>query len=796
MNLLSKNISEKSEEILFEIGINSKNPEPDLIKNNSEIIPEVFLLSHKLEINDINIKTSAKNSELPEILFITSYPPRECGIATYSHDLITSLKNKFNSSFNIKACALEYGVSNNTYPDEVEYILDTNYTSEFTKLSQSINDNKLIKIVLIQHEFGFFQNISEENFLQFLYSIVKPIAIVYHTVLPKPEESLKKKVQNISDACESIIVMTNNSASILINDYSVSEKKISVIAHGTHLVPHLNKEFLKEKYRLKGKKVLTTFGLLSSGKSIETTLDALPEIIKTKPEVIFLIIGKTHPGVLNSEGEKYRNILELKVEELNLQNHVRFINRYLPLQDLLEYLQLTDIYLFTSKDPNQAVSGTFAYAMSCACPIISTPIPHARELLYGDTGIIIDFQNSDQMTKSVMSLLNDEKLLLSFTSNTVQRIAPTAWENSAIAHAQLIENLTEEKILLDYRLPPINLVHLKKMTTDFGMIQFSKFNQPDIQSGFTLDDNARALIAMCMHYEITGDLNDLNYLHTYLEFINFCQQPSGNFLNYADEDKNFTEQNSGTNLNDANGRAVWALGFLISKFEILPEELVTAAERILKKALPYIINLHSTRAMAFIIKGLYYFNLKSESLENLLLIKTLADRLVQMYKHESEENWHWYESYLTYANSVLPEAMLYASLAIKEKIYRDIAKASFDFLLSNTFKKDRIKVISNKSWLHKGKDSELFGEQPIDVAYTIMALNRFRKVFNDEEYLVKMKTAFNWFLGKNHLHQIIYNPCTGGCYDGLEETHVNLNQGAESTISYLMARLTIEKYFN
>ncbi|MCY7362868.1 MAG: glycosyltransferase, partial [Ignavibacteria bacterium] len=350
--------------------------------------------------------------------------------------------------------------------------------------------------------------------------------------------------------------MTNNSASILINDYSVSEKKISVIAHGTHLVPHLNKEFLKEKYRLKGKKVLTTFGLLSSGKSIETTLDALPEIIKTKPEVIFLIIGKTHPGVLNSEGEKYRNILELKVEELNLQNHVRFINRYLPLQDLLEYLQLTDIYLFTSKDPNQAVSGTFAYAMSCACPIISTPIPHARELLYGDTGIIIDFQNSDQMTKSVMSLLNDEKLLLSFTSNTVQRIAPTAWENSAIAHAQLIENLTEEKILLDYRLPPINLVHLKKMTTDFGMVQFSKFNQPDIQSGFTLDDNARALIAICMHYELTGDLNDLNYLHTYLEFINYCQQPSGNFLNYADEDKNFTEQNSGTNLNDANGRAI------------------------------------------------------------------------------------------------------------------------------------------------------------------------------------------------------------------------------------------------
>ena len=743
----------------------------------------------------ISVPVDEKKKPLPEILFITSYPPRECGIATYSHDLVKALNNKFSNSFSIKVCALESGISDHVYPNEVERILDTNKSSQYIRLAKIINGNKLIKIILIQHEFGFFQNVSEEVFLQFLNSLTKPVVICFHTVLPHPDESLKLKVSGMCGAaCESILVMTNNSAQILMNDYNVPEEKITVIAHGTHLVPHLNKEFLKEKYELKGKKVLSTFGLLSSGKSIETTLMALPAIIKTNPDVVFLVIGKTHPGVLKSEGEKYRSMLEAKVVELNLQQHVRFINRYLPLQDLLEYLQLTHIYLFSSKDPNQAVSGTFAYAMSCACPIISTPIPHAREVLRDDTGIIIDFQNPEQLADGILRLLNDLPLLRAFTSNTVQRIVPTAWENSAIAHALLLEKISGYEISLNYRLPEINLAHVNKMTTDFGIIQFSKFNQPDSDSGYTLDDNARALIAICMHYEITGDENDIRYLGIYLDFIKHCQQPEGYFLNYTDYDKLFTDQNNDSNLADANGRAIWALGYLVSQSAILPAELTATADAIMQQALLRVQTTHSTRAMAFAIKGLYYYNSVAKSVENVLLIKTLANRLVQMYKHESEENWQWFESYLTYANSIVPEALLCAWLETGDQIYKDIAKSSFDFLLSHTFNGEGIKVISNKNWLNKGQEKEHYGEQPIDVAYTILALNRFYDVFKDEDYLHKMQSAFNWFLGLNHLHQIIYNPCTGGCYDGLEEHHVNLNQGAESTLSYLMARLTIEKH--
>jgi len=732
-----------------------------------------------------------------EILFITSYPPRECGIATYSYDLIRALGNKFGDSFSIKVCALESGITDyHAYPDEVEYVLDTNDSPKYARLARTINSNDRIKIVVIQHEFGFFQNISEDNFLRFLRAITKPIVINFHTMLPQPGEPLKAEVQHVAAACEAIVVMTHSSARILMDDYEVPKEKITVIAHGTHLVLHLNKDLLKEKYGLKGKKVLSTFGLLGPGKSIETTLEALPAIIKTYPDVVFLVIGKTHPEVLRSEGEKYRSMLMAEVEELKLQKHVRFINRYLPLQDLLECLQLTDIYLFTSKDPSQAVSGTFAYAMSCACPIISTPIPHAREVLLGDTGIIVDFQNPQQVTKSIMRLLSDEPLLEAFTSNTVRRISPTAWENVAIAHALLLKKISDGEISLRYRLPEINLAHVKKMTTDFGIIQFSKFNQPDIGSGYTLDDNARALIALCKQYELTGDESDMSYIRTYLAFVKYCQQPEGDFLNHVDNDKRFTGQNIGTDLADANGRAIWALGYLLSNCTLLPAGLTSTAEAIMQRALPRAAMTHSTRAIAFTIKGLFYYNSKAESPQISSLIKTLANRLVQMYKHESEESWQWFESYMTYANSILPEAMLCAWLETGEQIYKDIAKASFDFLLSCTFNTQGIRVISNKGWLHKGKDPDHFGEQPIDVAYTVLALSRFYNAFKDEDYLRKMETAFAWFLGNNHLHQIIYNPCTGGCYDGLEENDVNLNQGAESTVSYLMARLTIEKHLN
>lgn len=327
------------------------------------------------------------------------------------------------------------------------------------------------------------------------------------------------------------------------------------------------------------------------------------------------------------------------------------------------------------------------------------------------------------------------------------------------------------------------------------MVQFSNLNHPDIESGYTLDDNARALIALCMHYELTGVFTDLTLIRRYLNFIKYCQQSGGDFLNYVDKNRQFTDQNR-TNLDDANGRAIWALGFVISKKSELPARLITIALNILQKALPHVEDINSTRSMAFIIKGLHYAYSQNKSEQYKSIAIKLANRLVQMYKHESSENWQWYESYLTYANSVLPEALLCVWQMTGDWQYRNIARQSFDFLLSKTFSDKEITVISNRNWLNKGAEPAEFGEQPIDVAYTLLTLSRFYDALYDHEYLRKMNIAFNWFSGNNRLHHIVYNPCTGGCYDGLEEMHVNINQGAESTISFLIARMTIEKYKN
>jgi glycosyltransferase involved in cell wall biosynthesis len=761
-----------------------------LPKSNSTAIEQ-----HLKTISRNRNCASKKTDTIPEILLITTFPPRECGIATYSQDLVKALKKKFKKSFGIKIGALENG--NHFYGDDVEYVLETENSASYLKLAEKINADKKIQLVFIQHEFGLFRG-KETVLVQFMEMLNKPILITFHTILPNPNKELQENVQKICQVANAIIVMTKTSEIILENDYQIAKEKINIIPHGTHLVEHLDKDILKEKYNLSGRKVLSTFGLLSSGKSIETTLNALPAIIKENPDVLFLIIGITHPSVVKSEGELYRNFLKDKIDTLQLHKNVLFINQYLPLNDLLDYLQLTDVYLFTSKDPNQAVSGTFSYAMSCGCPIISTPIPHALEVLKNGTGVIIDFENDQQLSKEVNTLLSNQELCNAIVLNGLHQMAPNAWENSAIAHSKLFESISENSINLYYKIPKINLKQVKRLTTTFGMIQFSVINKPNLQSGYTLDDNARALIAICQHFKLTKEASNLIYLTRYFNFIKHCLLPSGNFMNYVNEKQEFTSQNDCVNLEDANGRAIWALGYLISASDYLPPALTSEAEKIMTIALKNVSKIHSSRAMAFIIKGIYYSQKQMNSNDNIALSNELSDRLVQMYKHESDEKWEWFESYLTYGNSILPEALLCAYFTSGNLVYKKIAQTSFDFLLSKIFTENDIKVISNQGWLHNGETvliSKNGGEQPIDVAYTILALHKFYAVFNEEEYLQKMEIAFSWFLGNNHLNKIIYNPCTGGCYDGLEEDYINLNQGAESTLSYLMARLVIENHF-
>jgi len=728
---------------------------------------------------------------MKHVLCITTYPPRVCGIATFSYDLIQTINKKFTQDYRVEVCAVESEIERHSYDSTVKYVLNTSEQGDFEAISKKLNQNTDVDLICIQHEFGLYSE-NQESFLQLVLSITKPIVIVFHTVLSHPKDDSREYLRNIIDACQAVVVMTHSSSAILQNEYQIASDKINIIPHGTHLVSQIDKKQLKKRYGFSGREILSTFGLLSPGKSIETTLDALPAVIKENPSVLFLIIGETHPAIVKKYGETYRESLEIKVKDLNLTNNVKFINKYLDIDTLLEYLQMTDVYLFTSSDPDQAVSGTFVYALSCGCPIIATPIPHAFELLSDNTGIIFNFHDSSQLAKSTNSLLKDEKLRIQMGISGLQKTAFTAWENTAIAYTLLFERIMGSKGILTYSsLSSVNTDHILDMSQNFGIIQFSKGNQPDLNSGYTLDDNARALIALCMVDENAGYPKYRKYIKLYLNFILFCLQSDGTLKNYVDKYGKFTSQNNDVSLEDSNGRAIWALGYFICHGNVFYKLSINAARKAIRLTFPILSKIQSPRSIAFAIKGLCCCFTKKPSRELYDGIRMLADKLVGLYLSATDECWKWFETYLTYDNAVLPESLLCAYNVTKNEQYKNIAKESFDFLLKKIFVDGQIKVISNNKWLNKGESNTKYGEQPVDVAGTVIALSTFYDVFHDNEYIQKQKDAFSWFMGNNHLHQIIYNPVTGGCYDGLEENNINLNQGAESTVCFLIARLSL-----
>jgi glycosyltransferase involved in cell wall biosynthesis len=743
--------------------------------------------------------TARKAKVLPKILLVGSYLPRQCGIATYTYDLKNSLDAIFRDCFTVKICALASAIENHTYDQAaVESVLNTDEATSFDAVAKQINADTAISLVMVQHEFGLFKN-NEEAFLLFLTKIKKPLVIAFHTVLPKPNTELKAYVKKIVSLASEITVMTNSSAELLQSFYQVAANKITIIPHGTHLVEHQNQAVLKSKYKVKNRKVLSTFGFLGPGKSIETTLAALPAIIEKHQEVIFLIVGKTHPTLFNQEGNAYKQFLQEQVIAFGIENHVRFIDKFVPLPELLEYLQLSDCYIFTSKDPNQAVSGTFSYAVSCGCPIVSTPIPHAKEVLKNDNGFLFDFLNADQLADRVVVLLDNEELRNRMKLIGLHSSSANSWQNAALKHAETFSNQFEQQLKLTYKKPEINISHLRRMTTEVGILQFSKLNTPDLASGYTLDDNARALLVAAENYNLTRQKIDLQLVQKYLHFVLRCQRENGLFLNYLNVNYHFTDQNYDENLEDSNGRAIWALGYtyhLLNDHDKQDKVAFQNSRLCIYHFCMSLPHIKSPRALAFIIKGLYYFNLKINDETLTECIREAALKLTDIYDYNADAEWEWFEPYLTYANAVLPEALLLAWKATGDLRFKFIAQDSFDFLLSQTFTRNAIQIISNRNWLLKGQENSpktKGGEQPIDVAYTILALKQFNHAFPWNGYHEKMDIAFSWFLGNNHLKQFIYNPRTGGCHDGIETSNVNLNQGAESTLSYLLARMAFEQ---
>lgn len=752
------------------------------------------------------MKKNSKNS-VSWIVFLATYPPRKCGLATFSFDLIQGFDTLFAPQEETKVIAMQTeasevhtGVSVNE--GKVIFRISENKVEDYIQAATYINTLDHVKVVSIQHEFGIFGQNDGENILIFLEYIAKPIVVTFHTVLSNPDPLKLKIVQAIAHKVDRLIVMTHASEHILIEKYGISKEKIKMIPHGIHELSYIEslvakKEIDSRKYpklvELKHKKVISTFGLLNRGKGIEYAIEALPAIIQAFPDVRYLILGATHPVVLRHEGPVYIQELRKKAQELGVLEYICFFDEYIETKELLTFLQATDIYLSLSQNPDQAVSGTLTYALGAGRAVVSTPFMQAQELVTNEVGKLIKFENSVSISDAVISLFKNEEELKNKSKTAYFRTRGMIWPNIALLYMQEYIALYPQLVLKQKALPPINLSHIRKMTDDFAMFQFAQFTKPDPLSGYTLDDNARSLVCMVW---IKDRSSVIELIHIYLGFLEKAAIPGG-FENYYDVDRvENHSKNTTENLEDSNARALWAIAEAYAGG--LHGEIEERAKQLCMHQLVHHARISSPRAAAFYIKAFSIWLTVAHVPDEVKIILIghitfYADFLMSILNDNETPEWIWFESAMTYSNAVLPEALFLAHVATGYTHYLAAGIRTLHFLNQNSFKNGMCVPIGQAGWFKKGGVKETFDQQPEEVSALVLCLYTAATVAKNEKYTELMYTAFEWFLGNNILGQVIYSFSTGGCYDGLGNKHINLNQGAESTVSYLLARLVVEK---
>ncbi|MBU2265352.1 glycosyltransferase, partial [Patescibacteria group bacterium] len=534
------------------------------------------------------------------IVCLATFPPRRCGIATFTADLTNAIDKMFGPSLKSKIVAMNLTeTSHFPYPDKVILQISQPREEDYVNAAHKLNQLEEVKLVNIQHEFGIFGGEYGAHLLFFLAKLQKPVVVTLHTVIPAPDEKLRNVVQTIMKYSQGIIVMTYSSKEILEKDYGLDPDRIQIIPHGIHHVPYMTSKYAKSIFSLAGKLTLSTFGLLSPGKGIEYVIDALPPVVKKFPNVQFFVAGITHPVVLEQSGEKYRNSLVKKVYELGLSDCVYFYNTYFNLNGLFRFLEATDVYLATCLNPNQAVSGTLSYALGSGRPVISTAFAQAKEEITDEVGILIDFKKPPAFTAAIIKLLGNDQLRLQMGKNAYFRTRHMIWENVALSYLKYFSQFVPELTLGQKKLPPIKLAHLVKLTDNFGIIQFAKLTEPDLSSGYTLDDNARALIVAALHYKKFRTHSALKLASVYLNFIYQVAKPDGYFDNYVNSNRAIDKQrNIQENSEDYSARALYALA-LVSITKQIPKRFRKQAHSLFEQSFQKNIAFSSPRAIAF-----------------------------------------------------------------------------------------------------------------------------------------------------------------------------------------------------
>ncbi len=730
-----------------------------------------------------------------EVAFIGNYLPRKCGIATFTHDVYTSFAKQYPNvkSFVISVNDIEDGYE---YPEEVHFDFFQHNPINYDQVADYINDRN-VEVVCLQHEYGIYGGKDGKYIIRLLEKLKMPIVTTFHTVLKEPGKDQYNVLREIASLSERVIVMTEKGKEFLINIYNIPSQKIDVIPHGIPDMAFVDPHFYKDKFNVEGKNVMLTFGLLSPNKGIENVIRALPEIISKFPDTVYIILGATHPNLLKEQGEAYRNSLQKLAEELNVSGNIKFHNQFVDTDSLKEFIGAADIYITPYLNASQITSGTLAYCFGCGKAVISTPYWHAEELLSDGRGILVPFGDTQAIADKVLYLLEHDQERNTMRKKAYMMGREMIWENViqhyeqsfALARSNRWQENYEKIELKNYNLninrplPEIQTEHLFRMSDSTGMLQHATFHLPRFEEGYCSDDNARALI-LTTWLENQPKLYDGNVSSlgdSYAAFLNYAFTPeTGQFKNFMSYDRRWLET---VGSEDSNGRVIWSLGCVINQTH--KEGLKKWATELFLKAVKKITSATSPRTWAYSLFGISEYLKKYKGDRNIKKIrKTLTDKLASLFNQVATETWPWFEEVLSYDNARLCQAMLVSEDPVNIKIGMESLKWLKNVQTSSV---GHFRPIGCEKFYKKDDKKSCFDQQPIEAAATVSACLSAFQVSRNPEWINEAQKAFDWFLGKNDVGISIYDTSTGGCYDGLQVDRVNQNQGAESTLAYLMA---------
>jgi glycosyltransferase involved in cell wall biosynthesis len=736
-------------------------------------------------------------SAIHKIAFLGDYLPRKCGIATFTTDLRCAVAAEF-PAMQCLVVPVNDLAGGYDYPAEVRFEIVEQDLPSYLRAADFLNITD-VDVVCVQHEFGIFGGPAGSHVLALLRELQMPIVTTLHTVLREPNAEQRRVMRELIRLSTRLVVMSERGRGFLREVYHAPENKIDLIPHGIPDMPFADPNYFKDEFGVAGKQVLLTFGLLSPNKGIEFALRALPEIIREFPNVVYIVLGQTHPNLLRDEGEAYRLSLERLAKDLRVQKHVVFFNRFVELEELMRFIGATDIYLTPYLTEAQITSGTLAYAFGAGNAVVSTPYWHAAELLTAERGKLVPFRDGGAIATAVVELLRDEPLRHSLRKNAYKLGREMVWSRVAQLYAKSFEQARQDHSFVGRKgspiktldeqpglLPELKLDHLFRMSDSTGIFQHASFTVPNFAEGYCTDDNARALVLVLMLQKLGVGLPRLGALAvTYAAFLNHAfDRERGRFRNFMSFDRRWLEAMGSE---DCQGHALWALGLCVSQtgqgsFQML-------AAQLFEQALPVAAEFVSPRAWAFTLIGIdEYLRRFGGDRRASQIREALTAKLTQRYTDAATEDWHWFEEEVTYVNAKLPHAMILSGRCLNNGTMLELGLKTLRWLTKiQTSDTGSFRPIGSNGFYSRGKERAVFDQQPIEAQATISACIEAYHATNDMFWATEARRAFEWFLGRNDLGLALYDPGTGGCRDGLHTDRLSQNQGAESTLAFLLS---------